>query len=164
MSNLANTLDKYLPDISSIPKSVIAFEPFVLRYDFVSQNADVAITIPVPFRLVVDEITMTSVMRWKGGTSLPLVQSYPYLKLAYRNLSNNLLVQTFPTNSNAGGVPVVEPNSCFVSTTQKLQFNRLPFIAGLNTSFFFTTNNAYWTANLQADFTCDITINARQIF
>ena len=164
MSNLSNTLDKYLPDISNIPKSVIAFEPFVLRHDFVSQNADVSVTIPVPFRIVVDEIIMTSIMRWKGGTTLPQIQNYPYLNLAYRSLSNKLLVQTFPTNFNAGGVPVVEPNSCFVSTTQKLQFNRLPFVAGLNSDFFFTTNNAYWTTNLQADFTCNITINARQIF
>ena len=164
MNNLANTLDKYLPDISNIPKSVIAFEPFILRHDFVSQNVDVVVTIPVPFRLIIDEIIMTSIMRWKGGTTLPLVQSYPYLNLSYRSVSNKLLVQTFPTNTNAGGVPVVEPNSCFVSTTQKLQFHRLPFIASLGTSFIFTTNNAFWTANLQADFTCDISINARQIF
>lgn len=162
--DLQNTLDKYLPDIRSIPKSVVTFVPFILRYDFVSENFDANVTIPVPVRIVVDEIVMTSIMRWKGGTSIPTPPNYPYLNLSYQNVANKLLVQTFPTNSQAGGVPVVETTSSFVSTTQKLQFNRLPFIAEAYSNFFFTTNNAYWTANFQADYTCDITINARQIF
>lgn len=162
--DLASALEKYLPDIRSIPKSVVTFVPFILRYDFVSENFDANVTIPVPVRLVVDEIVMTSIMRWKGGTSIPTTFNYPYLNLSYQNVSNKLIVQTFPTNSQAGGVPVVEATSSFVSTTQKLQFNRLPFIAETYTNFLFTTNNAYWTANFQADYTCNVTINCRQIF
>lgn len=163
MYSLSETLDKYLPDIRSIPKSVLAFEPFILRYDYISQAADVNVVIPANVRLVVDEIVMTSIMRWKGGTTINILQ-YPTLVLSYKELDNALITQMFPTNSNAGGVPVVEPNSCFVSATQKLQFNRLPFIVEANTNFLFRTFNAYWQNILQADFTCNITINARQIF
>ena len=164
MNNLAETLDKYLPDIRSIPKSIIAFEPFILRFDYVSGTGYPASNdIPVNVRVVVDEIIMTSVMRWKGGTTISLLQ-YPFMNLAYKTSDNILISQVFPTNSQAGGVPVVEPNSCFVSTTQKLQFNRLPFIAEANTKFIFNWFNAIWSASLQADFTCNITINARQIF
>jgi hypothetical protein len=165
MYNLAETLDKYLPDIRSIPKSIIAFEPFILRYDFVSNNGFFPSPdfIPVNVRIVVDEIIMTSVMRWKGGTSLIFLQN-PFMTLSYKTVDNILIGQTFPTNSQAGLVPVVEPNSCFVSTTQKLEFNRLPFIAEANTNFIFKEFNTAFTPSLQADFTCNITINARQIF
>jgi hypothetical protein len=164
MYNLAETLDKYLPDIRSIPKSVLAFEPFILRFDYISgvgyPNNN---NIPVNVRIVVDEIVMTSVMRWKGGTTISLLQ-YPFMNLSYKTFDNVLLSQTFPTNSQAGGVPVVESNSQYVSATQKLQFSRLPFIAEANTNFIFSWFNAIWSASLQADFTCNITINARQIF
>lgn len=162
-NDLQQTLDRYLPDIRSIPKGILAFEPFILRYDYISQAADVNVSIPVNVRLVVDEIVMTSVMRWKGGTTIIFLQ-YPFLTLAYKNFENALIAQTFPTNSNAGLVPVVEPNSCFVSATQKLQFNRLPFIVESGTEFIFRTFNAYWQPILQADFTCNVTINCRQIF
>jgi len=164
MYSLAETLDKYLPDIRSIPKSVLAFEPFILRYDYVSGVGFPSPTnIPVNVRIVVDEIVMTSVMRWKGGTTLSIFQ-YPFMNLSYKTYDNVLISQVFPTNSQAGGVPVVEATSSFVSATQKLQFNRLPFIAEANTNFIFTQYNAVWSASLQADFTCNITINARQIF
>jgi len=163
MYNLAETLDKYLPDIRNIPKSVLAFEPFILRYDYISGIGFTPVNIPVNVRIVVDEIIMTSVMRWKGGTTISAFQ-YPYMFLSYKTNDNILLGQVFPTNSNAGLVPVVEPNSCFVSAVQKLQFNRLPFIAEANTNFIFNQFNAVWSASLQADFTCNITINARQIF
>lgn len=165
MTNLAETLDKYLPDIRSIPKSIIAFEPFVLRYDYISNNGFFPnpYLIPVNVRIVVDEIIMTSVMRWKGGTTITFLQN-PFMLLSYKTADNVLIGQTFPTNTNAGGVPVVEPNSCFVSATQKLQFNRLPFIAEANTNFLFTELNTAFSPSLQADFTCSISINARQIF
>jgi len=164
MYNLAETLDKYLPDIRSIPKSVLAFEPFILRFDYVSGvGFPTYNNIPVNVRIVVDEIVMTSVMRWKGGTTINFLQ-YPFMNLSYKTADNVLLSQTFPTNSQAGGVPVVEANSQYVSTTQKLQFNRLPFIAEANTNFIFSWFNAIWSASLQADFTCNIIINARQIF
>lgn len=165
MTNLSETLDKYLPDIRSIPKSILAFEPFILRYDYVSGFGftPVVVDIPVNVRIVVDEIMMSSTMRWKGGATLNAF-TQPYMFLAYKEYTNILLGQSFPTNTQAGGVPVVEANSQFVNATQKLQFNRLPFIAEANTKFIFYAPNAFWTANLQADFTCDITINARQIF
>jgi len=164
MYNLAETLDKYLPDIRSIPKSVIAFEPFILRVEYISYfGFPPPIIVPTSVRVVIDEIVMTSVMRWKGGATLTAFQQ-PYMILSYKTADNVLLSQTFPTNSQAGGVPVVEANSQYISTTQKLQFNRLPFIAEANTNFIFSAPNAVWSASLQADFTCNITINARQIF
>lgn len=164
MYSLAETLDKYLPDIKSIPKSVIAFEPYILRVEYVSYiGFPPPITVPTSVRVVVDEIVMTSVMRWKGGATLNAF-TQPYMFLSYKTADNVLLSQTFPTNSQAGGVPVVEANSQYISATQKLQFNRLPFIAEAYTNFIFSAPNAVWSANLQADFTCNITINARQIF
>jgi hypothetical protein len=164
MTNLSETLDKYLPDIRSIPKSIIAFEPFILRVQYVSYfGFPPPITIPANVRIVIDEIIMTSMMRWKGGATLTAF-TQPYMYLSYQNDSNVLISQTFPTDSSVGGVPVTEANSQYISTTQKLQFNRLPFIAESNSKFIFSAPNAVYSASLQADFTCNITINARQIF
>lgn len=164
MNNLAETLDKYLPDIRNIPKSIISFEPFLFGFQYVSYYGFTPpITKPIGVRVVIDEIIMTSVMRWKGGATLTAF-TQPSMFLSYKTADNVLISQTFPTDSSVGGVPVTEANSQYISTTQKLQFNRLPFIAEANSNFIFSAPNAIYSANLQADFTCDITINARQIF
>jgi hypothetical protein len=161
-SSSNNLVDQYLPSISSYPVNVSLSTPRFISYYYISSNVDVVDTIAVPSRMLIESITMASIMRWKGGNTVGY-NPPPTMTLAFGEQRNVVLRQVFPSDSSIGAVPATEATSSFVPVVQSLRFDMIPFIVEPNRSFIFWTSLAYYQAILQADFTCNVTISGRTI-